>query len=56
MDVDMFQGLTFEQIKLPDEASSLREEVRQFVESELAGDYLRNSDFNAGESPGFSHL
>jgi len=54
MDVDMFQGLTFEQIKLPDEASSLREEVRQFVESELAGDYLRNSDFNAGESPEFS--
>lgn len=50
----MFQGLQFEPIKLPDSAAALRSDVRQFVEAELDEQYLRNSDFNAGESPEFT--
>ena len=47
----MFQ---FEPVSLPPEAEQLRAEVREFIESELADDYLRNSDFNTGESPELS--
>tara|TARA_R110002073_G_scaffold2257_7_gene15524 strand:- start:12760 stop:13887 length:1128 start_codon:yes stop_codon:yes gene_type:complete len=43
----MFQ---FEPVSLPPEAEALRLEVRRFIEAELPPDYLRNSDFNAGES------
>lgn len=43
----MFQ---FEPVSLPPEAEALRLEVRRFIEAELPADYLRNSDFNAGES------
>ena len=43
----MFQ---FEPVALPPEAEALRTEVREFINSELSEDYLRNSDFNAGES------
>jgi acyl-CoA dehydrogenase len=50
----MFQGLQFEPVKLPQSSVALRAEVRAFVEGELADDYLRNSDFNAGESAEFS--
>ncbi|MEJ6517146.1 MAG: acyl-CoA dehydrogenase family protein [Pseudomonadales bacterium] len=50
----MFQGLKFEPLTLPASAEALRLEVRAFVESELDIDYLRNSDFNAGDSAEFS--
>ena len=50
----MVQGLQFEPVKLPQSSVALRAEVRAFVEGELAADYLRNSDFNAGESAEFS--
>jgi alkylation response protein AidB-like acyl-CoA dehydrogenase len=50
----MFQGLKFEPLTLPASAEALRLDVRAFVESELGNDYLRNSDFNAGESAEFS--
>lgn len=43
----MFQ---FEPVSLPPEAEVLRMEVREFINAELSDDYLRNSDFNAGES------
>ena len=43
----MFQ---FEPVTLPPGAETLRAEVRQFIESELPDSYLRNSDFNAGDS------
>jgi acyl-CoA dehydrogenase len=43
----MFQ---FEPVALPPEAEALRKEVREFIDAELSPDYLRNSDFNAGES------
>jgi len=43
----MFQ---FEPVSLPPEAEALRLEVRRFIEAELPADYLRNSDFNAGDS------
>ena len=47
----MFQ---FEPVSLPPEAEQLRMEVREFIETELDNDYLRNSDFNTGESPELS--
>lgn len=47
----MFQ---FEPVSLPPEAEALRLEVRRFIEAELPVDYLRNSDFNAGESADLS--
>lgn len=47
----MFQ---FEPVSLPPEAEALRQEVREFIEAELPEDYLRNSDFNTGESPELS--
>ena len=50
----MFQGLIFEPFKLPDEAESIRQEVREFLARELDPDELPNSDFNAGESAEFS--
>lgn len=50
----MFSGLDFEPARLPPEAEALRAEVRDFVERELPGDYLRNSDFNEGHAVEFS--
>ncbi len=50
----MFSGLDFEPARLPPEAEALRVGVRDFVERELPGDYLRNSDFNEGHSAEFS--
>lgn len=50
----MFQGLTFEPFKLPDEAEAIRREVRDFLEKELDPALLPNSDFNAGDSARFS--
>ena len=50
----MFQGLQFEPVQLPPQCAALRTEVRAFVEAELQADYLRNSDFNAGDSAEFS--
>jgi acyl-CoA dehydrogenase len=47
----MFQ---FEPVSLPPEAEALRLEVRRFIEAQLPVDYLRNSDFNAGESADLS--
>ena len=38
----MFQ---FEPVSLPPEAEQLRMQVREFIESELSDDYLRNSVF-----------
>lgn len=43
----MFQ---FEPMSLPAAAEALRLEVRAFIEAELPADYLRNSDFNTGDS------
>lgn len=50
----MFSGLDFEPARLPPEAEALRAGVRDFVERELPGDYLRNSDFNEGHAVEFS--
>ena len=50
----MFQGFEFEPISLPASAAELRQEVRAFLREALPDDYLRNSDFNAGESAEFS--
>ena len=50
----MFQGLRFEPVTLPAGSGELRAEVRAFVEAELSDDYLRNADFNAGDSAQFS--
>lgn len=50
----MFQGLQFEPVTLPASSVVLRAEVRAFVEAELSADYLRNADFNAGDSAQFS--
>ncbi|MFT6316485.1 MAG: acyl-CoA dehydrogenase [Candidatus Azotimanducaceae bacterium] len=50
----MFQGLHFEPVTLPASSVVLRAEVRAFVEAELSADYLRNADFNAGDSAQFS--
>ena len=50
----MFKGLQFEPLVLPESSVILRQEVRSFVEAELGSEYLRNSDFNAGESAEFS--
>ena len=50
----MFQGLQFEPVTLPAGSDELRAEVRAFVEAELSADYLRNADFNAGDSAQFS--
>lgn len=43
----MFQ---FEPVSLPPEAEQLRLEVREFIEAEMPKEYLRNSDFNTGDS------
>ena len=48
----MFQGLSFEAIQLPEAAEQLRQEVRDFLETETQ--WFPNSDFNAGESAEFS--
>ena len=50
----MFQGLTFEPFRLPEEAESIRGEVREFLKEELDQSVLPNSDFNAGDSAEFS--
>jgi len=50
----VFSGLDFEPARLPPEAEALRAGVRDFVERELPGDYLRNSDFNEGHAVEFS--
>jgi alkylation response protein AidB-like acyl-CoA dehydrogenase len=50
----MFQSLQFEPVTLPASSVALRAEVRAFVEAELSADYLRNADFNAGDSAQFS--
>lgn len=47
----MFQ---FEPVTLPAAAEALRSEVRAFIEAELPADYLRNSDFNTGDSADLS--
>lgn len=50
----MFQGLTFEPFKLPQEAEAIRHEVREFLAREMDPAVLPNSDFNAGDSAEFS--
>lgn len=50
----MFKGVNFEAIDLPAGGEELRQDVRAFLDSELTDDFLRNSDFNTGESPEFS--
>ena len=50
----MFQGLTFDPVRLPEAAEGLRDAVRAFVAEHLPTGYLPNSDFNQGHSPEFS--
>ena len=50
----MFQGLTFEPFSLPEGAEAIRADVRRFLADTLDPDDLPNSDFNAGDSAGFS--
>lgn len=50
----MPQGFNFESITLPEGAEKLRQEVREFIESNLDSSYFRNSDFNSGASVEFS--
>ncbi|MFP6808719.1 MAG: acyl-CoA dehydrogenase family protein [Pseudomonadales bacterium] len=50
----MFQGLKFEPIDLPETATSLRDQVRNFLASEMDKQQLPDSDFNAGSSAAFS--
>ena len=46
--------LKFDAVELPAAADALREQVREFVASEMPADYWPNSDFNEGHSPRFS--
>ena len=48
----MFQGLDFEPVSLPPGVETLRSEVRAFLAKETG--WFPNSDFNAGDSAGFS--
>ena len=50
----LFQGVHFEAIDLPEGEGELRQEVRAFLDRHLSEEFLRNSDFNSGESPQFS--
>ncbi|MYE14765.1 MAG: acyl-CoA dehydrogenase [Gammaproteobacteria bacterium] len=50
----MFQGLSFDPVRLPEAAERLRAEVRAFVAEQMPADYLPNSDFNEGHSPEFT--
>ena len=50
----MFQGLSFDPVRLPEAAQRRREEVRAFVAGHMPADYLPNSDFNEGHSPAFT--
>lgn len=50
----MFQGLSFDPVRLPEAAERLRGEVRAFVDEHMPADYLPNSDFNEGHSPEFT--
>ena len=50
----MFQGLTFEPSSLPEGAEAIRADVRRFLADTLDPGDLPNSDFNAGDSAGFS--
>ncbi|MYE80263.1 MAG: acyl-CoA dehydrogenase [Gammaproteobacteria bacterium] len=50
----MFQGLSFDPVRLPEAAERLRAEVRAFVAEQMPVDYLPNSDFNEGHSPEFT--
>ena len=50
----MFQGLTFEPFSLPEGAEAIRADVRRFLADTLDPGDLPNSDFNAGDSAGFS--
>ena len=50
----MFQGLSFDPVRLPEAAEALRAEVRAFVAEHMPADYLPNSDFNEGHSPEFT--
>ena len=50
----MFQGLSFDPVRLPETAERLRAEVRAFVAEHMPADYLPNSDFNEGHSPEFT--
>ena len=50
----MFQGLSFDPVRLPEAAERLRAEVRAFVAENVPADYLPNSDFNEGHSPAFT--
>ena len=46
----MFQGLTFEPFRLPDEAEAVRQQVREFLARELDSSVLLNSDAAVGTS------
>ena len=50
----MFQGLSFDPVRLPEAAERLRAEVRAFVAEHMPPDYLPNSDFNEGHRPDFT--
>jgi acyl-CoA dehydrogenase len=50
----LFEGVHFADIDLPEGGEELRREVREFLDRQLSGEFLRNSDFNSGESPEFS--
>ena len=50
----MFQGLTFEPFSLLEGAEAIRADVRRFLADTLDPGDLPNSDFNAGDSAGFS--
>ncbi len=50
----MFTGISFEPFRLPPEAETVRQEVREFLAAELNPSDLPSSDFNAGDSPEFS--
>ncbi|MCZ6889035.1 MAG: acyl-CoA dehydrogenase family protein [Gammaproteobacteria bacterium] len=50
----MFAGLSFDPVRLPEDAERLRDDVRRFVAENLPSTYLPNSDFNEGHSVEFS--
>jgi acyl-CoA dehydrogenase len=50
----VFQGLNFDAVTLPDEAESLRAEVRSFLLDAMPADCVADSNFNEGHDPGVS--